>query len=199
VTGVYLVPCILAGLGAAALIRFVPRRVSSIIAGALVGLVYILTLRPSSLGLERSVTYEALQLKPRDEVIAFFRALDELGNVGPLIEIPIDTSDVRYNFVDSGVQVLMTAYHHRRTSACAISYHPPTFAEVQLLSRTLPAPDATQALAKLGFTTVVLRHEKVNVRRQSLRDAFARAARAPTSHLRYLHGDESMTAYAIGS
>jgi hypothetical protein len=82
--------CLLAGFGAAALLRAVPGRAFPYVAGLLVLFAYVDTLRPRSLGFEPRVVFETFRLRPSEAAIGFFAELSELGASGPILEVPLE-------------------------------------------------------------------------------------------------------------
>jgi len=186
--GVHLSLSILAGFGAAAVITMAPARLASAAAIGLILIAYVDTVRPRAIGLEPPVVYQPIRMKPREGAIEFFQKLAEKGNTGPLLEVGEDGA-----FVDAP-QVLLSAYHHRRTSACRATFPPPIVSEIQKLRGALPHPDAIRALRAVGFTTILVHHPPEKQDR-SYADKFERAARS--RFVRRIHGDNFMTAYAI--
>ena len=152
--GAHVAACVLAGLGAAALLRRTPARVAWVAAGCLIACAWIDVLRPRTLGFEPRVEYRMLSLRPGADEIAFFEALAQQGNRGPLLEVPIHPKHA----ARVSKAVLLSAYHLRRTSPCYNSFVPPVTGEVARLASELPDPAALQALARLGFTTIVAHH-----------------------------------------
>jgi hypothetical protein len=185
--------CVLAGLGAAWLIGRVPRSAAPYLIAGLVVLAWIGTLRPAALGLEPRIRYGAIRMAPERDALDFHRALKEQGDAGPLIELPV----VPKNLVRGSRELLLSAYHHRKTSACYnVSRIPDAlFTE----SRKLPRPAALERVRAMGFTTVVLHHEGDDDRKRALREAFEGAARPEGGgQLVPLHATESLSAYRIG-
>jgi hypothetical protein len=192
-SGVHLTLCILAGLGAAALLRATPKKFRTYAAGALVLLAFTTTLRPELLGLEPPVEYRALAARPSDEELDFFAQLEARGNRGPLLELPIGLE----NRVERTHQILLIGYHHRRTSSCYNSYLPPEFDEVEALGQALPDAGPLDRLRELGFGTIVVHHPSGKDWRRLYAAKIAAAAGQPQSRLRPVLASESLTAYEI--
>jgi hypothetical protein len=191
-SGTHLVFCILAGLGAAAAVRGVPRRYAGVAAALLILLAYVDTLRPRTLGLEPRTTYEAVEFRPRPQAIGFFRELERLGNSGPILELP------RSGYVANSESMLLVAYHHRRTSRCYNSFFSPEKKKVEELASALPDMDALQALGELGFTTIVVHHEPGNPRGAAAHELLEKIADRPgEALLSRIYGNALMTAYEI--
>jgi len=187
--GVHVALSILAGLGAAALIAMAPARLRTSVAIALILIAYVETLRPRVIGLEPPVIYRPVLLKPADGVLEFYETLAEKGNSGPILELPYKTG------VLAGPTGWLSAYHHRRTSACHATFPPPVVSEVRELSERLPDQDAIRAAREMGFTTIVLRHAS-----KGLASSYGERFEEASQHgglLRRIHGDTFMTAYAI--
>jgi hypothetical protein len=150
--------CILAGLGAAALLRCLPSRAATPASIVLIAVAFGVTLgTPVPLGDTRPA-FAALRIRPPDSTIAFFAALAADGNRGPLLELPADREDRSYVFLRAPEQQLLTAYHHRRSSGCYVSFIPEAVRGLGALDRELPAPEAVARVRELGFTTVVVHH-----------------------------------------
>lgn len=194
-SGTHLALCILAGLGAAALIRLSPRRYATYVAVILMCLAYVCTLSPSVAAFRPGSGYAAISVKPRAGSIHFFRELERLGNSGPILEMPFnDPKDPRQR----GEAVLLTAYHHRHTSQCYNSFFGPAHVQVRTISKQLPSNDALVSLRNLGFTTILVHHHGKDPRTRSRRQRFERfVADAKGGLLERILGDDSHTAYAI--
>ncbi len=133
-------------------------------------------------------------IRPRRETVEFFETLDEKGSRGPLFEVPC-FDDRLQTGVDMPRRILLSAYHHRRTSACLASYRPPREAELAAIAQRLPQDEALRELAAFGFTTLLVHHRGEAGRVWKRR--FAARAKRPDSPLRLLHGTTDMTAFEI--
>jgi hypothetical protein len=196
-SGTRMLLCILAGFGAAALLRTAPRKALPYAAALLLLVVSLDTLRPGFLGMHPRVVFEALPIRPSDETIEFFRELQVAGNRGPLLELPIDRSTKAYAFNQAPLQHLLTAYHHRRTSGCSPAFTPAEVRALAPLSLRFGEPGSIDTVRDLGFTTILVHHPPS--RRGSGRYAarVARAARSSAGQLVQIAGNESMTAYEL--
>jgi len=192
-SGVLLALCILAGLGAAALLRLVPERWRGAAAALLVLAAAVDTLRPSGLGLTPRVAFEMTEIAPSREQIDFYRELAERGDAGPIAEVPLD----RKSQLRNNTAILLSAYHHRRTSACRNSFLPTQLGELEATLARLPAPDAVRALREQGFATIVVHHESRSPRLEALRRRFARRARDPDVGLAPILATEALSAFSI--
>jgi hypothetical protein len=195
-SGVHLTLCILSGLGAAALLRRTPRVPARYLAVALILVTYLVTLRPGFLGLEPPVAYSALEIRPSDEQIEFFRRLEELGNGGPLLEIPMPLRRF-YRSRRSSEQALLTLYHRRRTSGCYASYIPSKTSEVTELGRKIPEPAALERIREMGFTTIVVHRQQLRTLAPRLLRRLDKAASRSTPRLRRILASESLVAYEL--
>jgi hypothetical protein len=133
------------------------------------------------------------EIAPEREQIEFFRRLAELGDAGPLAEAPLH----RKTHLRNNTALLLSAYHHRRTSACRNSFLPPRLGEVDATLARLPEPDAVARLRELGFRTVVLHHPARSARQESLRRRFEASATGPDAPLDPLLASESLSAWSI--
>jgi len=191
--GAYVAASVLAGLGAAALLRRTPARVVGVAAALLIACAWVDTLRPRTLGFEPRVEYRMVSVRPPAEEITFFAELARLGNRGPLLEVPIHPKHA----ARVSRAVLLSAYHLRRTSPCYNSFVPPITAEVAGLASELPDPAALAKLASLGFTTVVAHHPEASGPVAAELRRRLDAAAAGGAGLRFVHGDGSRSAYEI--
>jgi len=194
--GTHLALCALAGLGAASLVRVVPGRWRSVVGALLVLTAWLGALGAPRLGIPSPVTFDTFAIRPPESTLAFHRELERLGNTGPILELPAPVGLSRID--QQARRQLVSAYHHRRTSACYNSYLPPEVDEVEVLSGELPSPAALQQLRGLGFTTIVVHHPLGRWDPAwSQRAALEPLTRGQGAPLRELHGVPSMTAYAI--
>ncbi len=191
--GAYVAASVLAGLGAAALLRKTPARVMLPAAALLIACVWIDVLRPRTLGFEPRVAYQMVPLRPAADEIGFFEALAQAGNHGPMLEVPIHPKHA----ARVSRAVLLSAYHLRRTSPCYNSFVPPVTSEVAKLASELPDAAALQALAHLGFTTVIAHHPDSSGPVAAEMRRRLEAAAASGAGLRRVHGDGKRTAYEI--
>ncbi len=157
--------CILAGLGAAGLLRGLPSVQARRFAGAgLVLWVGVATLGPDWIGGTPPYRFAPLAIRPDASTLAFFEELERRGNSGPILEVPtyasVDRGPVQLgSLAFSPERVLLTSFHGRRTSACLGSYSPPERLVVGKAADRLPDPEALRDLARMGFTTLVVRHQ----------------------------------------
>lgn len=144
----------LAGLGTAALLIRTPSRWRALASGALVAVAAVTTLGvglPGDASIERFAT---LRVAPTPEALELFRSLEAAGDTGPVFDAPFQPGNIK----GTSAAVLLSAYHHRRTSACSASFLQPETEELARLGSLLPQPAAARGLARLGFETVVVRH-----------------------------------------
>jgi hypothetical protein len=143
---------ILAGLGAAALLRSLPPRVRTAVAIGIVALAFVETTRPAWLGLEPRVDYESTRLRPDDASLRVYAALAAASPDGAMLEIP--AHDLHVTQVSQAI--LATAYHGRPTSHCYSPYLPDIVHEVRQQADRLPDADALARLYALGFRSLVV-------------------------------------------
>lgn len=182
--------CILAGLGAARWLRRVPPPRAVLASILLVVVAFAFTLRP---GLADSHGFLTLPARPPEHMIEFFRVLEENGDRGPLMELPVDHLGPRYGTLS----ILMSAYHDRRTSRCYNSFVSDEVREAWQLASGLPDPGVARALYDLGFRTVIIHHPPARKRMLALVaeiDALGSAAGSP---LELLHRNPVTSAYRI--
>ena len=191
--GVHVVLSVLAGMGVAVLLR-TSGRYRRFAAPALILLAAFEVLRAPALGFERSYHWVVESIRPRRETVEFFETLEEKGNRGPLFEVPCFDHRLQTG-VDMPRRILLSAYHHRRTSACFASYRPPREAELAAIAQRLPQDEALRELAALGFTTLLVHHRGGAGRVWKRR--FATSAKRPDAPLRLLHATTDMTAFEI--
>jgi hypothetical protein len=146
----------LAGLGIARLLRWTPppRKLKLAISAALICLAFADTLHPELLGRRAPVEFRTLALRRWEQgAREFFETLEELGNRGPVVEVPSGPPWESHREVS---RTVLNAYHHRPTSGCHNSVIPPEVRRVRALTDRLPAADALRELRSLGFTTLVV-------------------------------------------
>jgi hypothetical protein len=174
--GVLLALCILAGCGSAALVRFSGRR-SPAVAAALLVVAMVTAVRPEALGAPQSPVWELHPVRPKASTLDFFERLAARGNDGALLELPFWVHHDK-----NTERILLTGYHHRRTSACYGSFMPAQLERIRKLASRLPEAEAVRKLKALGFTTVI-----VDVNRADGPRIMSRMRRRPWSP--FLEGD----------
>jgi len=194
-SGFFLALALLAGVGAAAVLHRVPPRTVRPTAVALVVLSFLEVRGPPLLA--PTVHYELTRLAPSKSAQVFFAKLAELGNTGPLLEVPAGPSNNLATSARISHQVLVTAYHGRPTSECRNSHTPAVVAEVRELSLELPDPGALARLRSMGFTTIVVHHHPSVPRHRRIVEPYLEAAATPEAGLRWLHSDSERSAFLI--
>jgi len=192
--GVVLASSLLAAAGVAACWRC-SGRFALPVAAALVALAGLeaLVLGPASGERERTRVIE--DIRPERGILAFYAALEERGNRGPILELPYLASTSE-NTLGEPERILASAWHHRRTSACFGSFPLPGSEKVAALADALPRPDAIRGLARLGFTTIVVHDPKGWVGSQVER-RIARGTRLRGVRLQPLLETAAASAFAI--
>jgi hypothetical protein len=151
---VQVVLSILAGMGAAVLLRSFGRR-STVASVVLVGFVVIYAQWPNVLGLERPFRWETVRISPSPQKVQFFSDLAALGNQGPMLELPAKSG--LFSLIADPNRILLTFYHRRRTSACFGSYTPDR-EQLMLAIDDLSSAESKETLRQMGFTTVIYHH-----------------------------------------
>jgi hypothetical protein len=193
-SGMHVAISLLAGIGAAGVLRCVPDRRLLAAALALLALTWIDVLRPSVLGLTPSFEFSILDIEPDPDALALFATLEREGDTGALLEYPLN----HINYYKAAKGVLLTAYHHRPTSYCYNSVMPEVSREVEVLAKQLPDEDALRQLRSLGFTTLVVHHAEGQVAGAQRRGEIeSLVARQPGELLVRIAGNDSLTAYRM--
>ena len=192
--GVHLAVSVLAGLGVAAIQGIAPQRSRPYVAAALIALAYAAALWPGLQGLAPRGVYHRVTVAPSPESVEFYETLARLGNSGPLFEVP---TGGRYAMTYSSTQVLLSAYHHRRTSGCFAAFRPSGLGSVRSLGAELPDPEAVAALRAMGFTTLVVHHPHGPSAGGGLVASLAASAQQPEPMLKLLHGTHGLTAFNL--
>lgn len=185
-TAVYLVACVLAGAGFAAVINAAGRR-----AAASAAIVALAGLACFGSGRKEWLLEVA---RPEPALIGFFEELARLGNAGPLLELPLDSASDGTAGVGVG-RMLLHAWHGRRTSACFASFQPPSRQRLDALASRLPDREAVDALRALGFTTLITHHPaRIG---PWLDQKYERASSGPDATLRRLAQIDTASAYEL--
>lgn len=189
--GGYLVLAALAGLGLAELLRRVPDELRRVVSSASVALAFVIALRPF---LPDAPALGSWPMRPPEQALALHEALLASGNDGPILELPgAPRPHPRY-----GLSILLSAYHHRPTSACHNSFIPAETREAEAVARAIPDEDAVRRARAMGFTTVVLFHDVPRFDTGPLRARLQAASRGRDASLRLLRRNAFMSAYEIG-
>jgi hypothetical protein len=195
-SGLQLALTLIAGLGAAVLLRLAGPR-GPFFAAALVAIAAFDVLRPFVPlvpGGERPHAWVYEDVRPTEATIAFFDELERRGNRGPLLELPIDTGVHRV--VNSPRRILPSAWHHRRTSACFGSYRPAGRDALEALAAKLPSPEAVAGLVELGFTTVVVHRSPLRPDALRIAETLEKSAERG-GPLVPIHATPELVAYAL--
>ncbi len=184
--------CVLAGFGAAALIRSAPARYAALVAALLIAVGVAETLRPSWLGYWEKTRYSTLRLAPNADELALHRDLAAMGDSGAILDAPVNPLHLQR----ASHEMLLAAYHRRPTSACyAYTRIPP---ELIAVSDALPEATALRTAYAMGFRTVVLHHAAGHARLRDMRKSFEASAREPEgARLERLAERPGVTAYRI--
>ena len=187
--GFQLALCVLAGIGAAGLLRALPVRVRPAAGLLAVAAAFLLTVRPFWLGFEPRLDLATLRARPAPEALHFAARLADVGAGGPIAELPVrrirDEMEVR--------RILLSSWHGRRTSACFGSYTPREQDRLRRLAAALPAPGAVRELRRLGFTTLVVHGDS-----PPLAERYERPAASGTAPLPVELRAAGVTAFSLG-
>lgn len=153
--GVQFALVVLAGIGTAALVRRAGAY-GAVTGLLLVGLAGLDSLRPIAPELRPRIEWQAMPLAVAAETQAFYEELENLGNHGPLFELPFDYGNDSYRWAPT--RILASHYHGRKTSACFGSFYPTRRKRLLSLAESLPNAQALEQLRTLGFTTIVAHH-----------------------------------------
>lgn len=200
--GAHQVLCLLAGFGAAAVLGLAPRKALPYATAALIAVAFVETTRPAFLGLAPHPPFQNLALRPADETLAFFRDLEQKGNRGPLLEVPVRPLGTEGKFervwrADITRDQFLTAYHHRRTSSCFGARHHKKLGDLDWWSRRLLEPAGIEEARDRGFTTVVVHHPPGRSFPKRYAQRVQKLALASEGRLVPIATSESMTAYAL--
>jgi hypothetical protein len=193
--GVLLVGCVLAGMGAAALIRLA-KEYWALAAAALVLAAALEVIRPSMLGLPPTHEWQLHSIAADKNAIEFFRTLERLGNTGPILELPVDLGLANYTIGMS--RISLSFYHHRRIAACmgSLEYAIPGRRALIRIADRLPEPEAVNEIRRLGFTTVLI---DPKVAGTALLQRFRERAQHPeSSGVRFFYSNGSTAVFTLG-
>lgn len=186
--------CVLAGVGAAAILRSLPPRGAWLGQFLLIALAAGEAVAPAAFANPTGYGFTTYRMRPDAKALAFYEKLAELGNEGPILEMPVH----HRNLWKTSSTVMLSAYHRRRISACFNSNIPPEVEAVKELGFRLPERAAIEELRELGFTTIVLNHEPRDRRAGARRKRFKEFEETPEGDIvRRLEWTRSRTAYAI--
>jgi hypothetical protein len=183
----------LLSMGAAAALRSLPEGRRLYAAAGLVLLVGIDTLRPPGLGLSPEFVFSAFRLRPAEAELDLYATLEDRGNAGPLVEVPVSP---RRPTRESGA-TLLTAYHGRRSGQCYNSYHTPEVQQVRAQVDALPSAKALHSLAEMGFTTLIVKYPPMDQGSGARRKAFEARASEPSPLIAEVYRRRYVTAYEI--
>jgi len=192
--GAHLSLSILAGIGAAGLLRL-SGRFRTIMAIALITAAFFDVARPGNFAGPKRHAWTYHQARSSDAAIGFFETLAKMGNHGPLLELPI-AKGLGVS-VQPPRRIMLTVHHGRRTSSCFGSYVSPATAALEDLSARLPAPEVVAQLRDLGFTTVIV--DKNTYWAAGFEARQRRAKSEGSTWLRLLHSSEDTDAYSLGA
>lgn len=194
--GINLGLCILAGSGAAALLRPLRGAAFAAASGALILVTGAVALGAPTLGLPRPANYEPRWLALESEDTEFFATLEKLGNRGPILELPIEEPGVR-GMVLTQRRLYRTMSHERRTSTCAGSYQPKESTELALIKMDAFGTELVERLYGIGFTTIIVHHPSQPPKQTHPLVQLHEIAQTRGSGVRLLHRNKNMTAFEL--
>jgi hypothetical protein len=195
--------CVLAGIGAASLLRRLPAHNAAIIAALLIAVALLDTLRPAFLGLAELPPFTRFRLAPSRETLDFFEALERRGNDGPMMEFPVlrQRPETGMNVTwrsELTEQHWLTAYHHRRTTSCSGSVSDRVVPGLEAATlRFATDPTTADSLRARGVTTVVVHHRKDEAFERSYANSVTALAKTSDGRLRRIGTSPEMTAYEL--
>jgi hypothetical protein len=202
ILGLHLVLTLLAGLGTGALLGLVrlPSWGALAKAAAIVA-AGVATLLPGALGLERSHRYAQLRARPDAAKLAFFEELARRGNQGPILEAPVFDvwNEPRARLAGmphTPRRILLSAYHHRRTSACGGSHWALERKWVAEAYSRLPDGAAVVDLKRMGFTTLLVDLEITPMRTEEVAKSLEESVQSG-SLLKRVYAEGPLRAYEI--
>lgn len=145
-SGVHLVLCALAGFGVLIVAERFSGRTRWVVTVALVGAILV-----ESFARAPSLRAQTVALPPSDRTL--LRSLDG----ATVLDFPPRDG----NLIAHAHYLRLAAEHGGRTAACYNSFASPMGADVAALARRLPAEDAIDALAALGFQVVLVHSDKL--------------------------------------
>lgn len=166
--GVPLVASVLAGFGVAAITRRAAQR--SVLVGRAVAAFSLVAACGFMLGTPPH--YTTFVVRPPDHAIAFYAALADERDTGPIFETPLPYAAGTYGWGGTSAVLLLSYFHEQRTSACYPSHPQPHRSELEDIESRLPSRAAVDDLARLGFTTIVLHQPPARVPHPTYRERF---------------------------
>jgi hypothetical protein len=185
--------CILAGLGAAGLLRLVPPPQRGFAAVALVAVAVVSTFSVHAGGQGATVVYSAVGARPGEPALDFLEEVAALGGEGPVLE----TGRAIYGSMGAAPPIMLSPYHRMQTSVCHASFRPRRMLQIHRHGESLNDPRSARALYDAGFRMILVRPGS---RDEGTREIAARAEAASRSKnigLRLLHEDAGLAAYTL--
>ncbi len=197
--GLHLASAFLAGYGALALItrfRLQPRAAALVVAGLCLSIMAFRFVTPlAELSFGRTLRLASWTARPPDEEIELLRALPD----GPLVDIPLRFRTRTERRLDVADHLLRASFDPRPQALCYNSFASPVNIYVADLAEALPDAGAADALAALGFQSVLFHKTRMS---EEQRSGFFRDLQSnPESlvRLRPLGKTDSTVAYSLAS
>ncbi len=188
--------CILAGCGAAVLLRQLRGWTFALASGALILASGAVVLAAAAFSVERPLNYEPRRVEATPEEFEFFETLEQMGNRGPLLELPLVAPGL-VEMVQRGQRTYRAMFHGRRTSACVGSYHPPETRLLNQMSMDNFDTQLVERISAMGFTTILVHRPPRSPRRPPLLTQLRNASKTRGSGIRFLHENKWMVAFEL--
>lgn len=198
--GTLVAVALLAGYGVLVLVEALRPRARALVTVAIAATVLAEVFMPAAAqrSFGTSLTMRAHWVRPPDALLALYQQTPE----GPVLDLP-------FTFDANGITrfmphyVFLGAFHHRPVGACYNSFTVAIQTDIEMLASRMPDAAAAEALAALGFRTVVVHEELLGQRQRArqLTDSFTSTPEfdAGALHLAKLGTASLHTAYRIDS
>ena len=143
----------------------------------------------------RTLRLNAFEARPPESSIALLRATGR----GPTIDYPLRLQDGSEKRLDVAEHLLLASYDPRPQAGCYNSFQSPVNDQVMELIGRLPAPAATDALAALGFETLLVHERRIHPDHLRRFHADMKATEAAGGRLQPLGETSSVRAYRVTS
>ena len=195
--GINLGLCILAGSGAAVLLRPLRGAAFTVSCGALILATAAVALGAPALGLPRPANYEPRWVSLESEDKEFFATLEKLGNRGPIFELPMEAPGIAGMLLNQR-RLYQAMSHERRTSICGEgSYKPKESIELALIKMDVFDTDLVERLYGMGFTTIIVHHPAQAPKQTHPLVRLRQTSQIRGSGVRLLHQNTRMTAFEL--
>ena len=195
-TGINFGLCVLAGCGVAVLLQRLRGNLLALASCALILAGGSIVIGPYFNGGVAQANYEPRNVALTPEERDFFETLEQMGNSGPLLELPLKAPYLA-QMMHNGRRSYRAVFHQRRTSACVGSYKPPEVEQLNAMSLDQFDTRLVERIAGMGFTTIVVHHPKWAPKIPAVLAQLNRASERRGSGVRLLHSNNWMTAFEL--